>query len=224
MDFNSSIDIIIKDLREAREIIDDFRNYPGVPRLQIELAKSKCKSAEEVIALLKSAGIEQENERKDSKKVQETQVYPEETKDTPEPLIELINPEAVPESEERIHDKRVEKIHEPGIVADRFTDSPDRLNERLGHNRQEDDISSVLKSKPVQNLSDAIGVNDKFLFIREIFAGNQSAYSDAIDKLNNTGNISDAKAIVMSYSGVGEENEAVKLLLDIVKRKLPFNG
>jgi hypothetical protein len=54
MDFNTTIDIIIKDLREAREIIDDFKNYPGVPELQVELAKSKCKSAEEIIALLKS--------------------------------------------------------------------------------------------------------------------------------------------------------------------------
>ena len=54
MDFNKTIDIIIKDLREAREIIDDLKNYPGVPQLQIELIKSKCKSAEEIIALLKN--------------------------------------------------------------------------------------------------------------------------------------------------------------------------
>ncbi len=54
MDFNATVDLIIKDLNEAREIIDDFRNYPGVPVLQVEIAKSKCKSAAEVIALLKN--------------------------------------------------------------------------------------------------------------------------------------------------------------------------
>ena len=54
MDFNATIDLIIKDLDEAREIIDDLKKYPGVPALQVELAKSKCKSAGEVIALLKS--------------------------------------------------------------------------------------------------------------------------------------------------------------------------
>ena len=57
MDFNSTIDLIIKDLDEAREIIDDFKNYPDVPFLQIELAKSKCKSASEVISLLKKLQI-----------------------------------------------------------------------------------------------------------------------------------------------------------------------
>jgi len=53
MDFNATIDLIIKDLQEAREIIDDLKKYQGVPVLQVELAKAKCKSAAEVIALLK---------------------------------------------------------------------------------------------------------------------------------------------------------------------------
>ena len=54
MDFNATIDLIIKDLREASDIIDDLKKYPGVPHLQVELAKSKCRSAGEVIALLKT--------------------------------------------------------------------------------------------------------------------------------------------------------------------------
>ncbi len=57
MDLNAAIDIIIKDLNEAREIIDDLKGYPGVPELQVELAKSKCKSASEVIALLKNQAV-----------------------------------------------------------------------------------------------------------------------------------------------------------------------
>ena len=53
MDLNATIDIIIKDLNEVREIIDDLKKYQGVPALQVELAKLKCKSVAEVIALLK---------------------------------------------------------------------------------------------------------------------------------------------------------------------------
>jgi hypothetical protein len=54
MDLNATIDIIVKDLNEAREIIDDLKRYPGVPEFQVELAKSKCKSASEVISLFKN--------------------------------------------------------------------------------------------------------------------------------------------------------------------------
>ncbi len=73
MDLNATIDIIIKDLNEVRDIIDDLKKYPGVPALQIELAKSKCKSAAEVIALLKdlheklNAGTKEKQGRKERK-------------------------------------------------------------------------------------------------------------------------------------------------------------
>ncbi|MBI5008973.1 MAG: hypothetical protein HZB98_04865, partial [Bacteroidia bacterium] len=54
MEFNATIDLIIKDLNDACRIIDDLKSYPGVPEIQVELAKAKCKSAGDVIALLKS--------------------------------------------------------------------------------------------------------------------------------------------------------------------------
>lgn len=68
---------------------------------------------------------------------------------------------------------------------------------------------------------EAIGVNDKFLFIREIFNGNHSDYTQAISKLESAENITDARAVIMSYTGENNESEAVRQLLDLVKRKLP---
>jgi hypothetical protein len=54
MELKSTINIILKDLEDARDLIDDLRNYPGVPLIQIELARAKCRSAEDVIRLLSS--------------------------------------------------------------------------------------------------------------------------------------------------------------------------
>jgi hypothetical protein len=82
MDFNSTVDLIINDLEEARKIIDDFRNYPGVPLLQIELAKSKCKSAAELIALLKSSVVTEPETRPENKPVSAP-------KRKPEPILEM---------------------------------------------------------------------------------------------------------------------------------------
>ncbi len=81
----------------------------------------------------------------------------------------------------------------------------------------------MLKTKPITSLTDAIGINDRFLFIREIFDGNKDAYSQAITKLENTTSITDARAVIMSYTGENDENDAAKQLLDLVKRKLPSN-
>ena len=60
MDFNATIDLIIRELDEAREIIDDLKKLTGAPVLEIELAKSKIKNAGDVISLLK----QQQEEKK----------------------------------------------------------------------------------------------------------------------------------------------------------------
>jgi hypothetical protein len=215
MDFNTTINLIIKDLEEAREIIDDLKRYPGVPSLQVELAKSKCKSAGEVIATLKTL--------KDSSpdaQTQPLQQVPQQKQHTPEINKTLEPTPVVIELESK---KTLIKDEELHIVADRFSDHSNRLNEQFGNLKSDEDISEILKAKPLTSLSEAIGVNDKFHFIREIFNGNPKAYAQAISRLEVAESMSDARAVIMSYTGDGNENEAVKLLLDLVKRKLSSN-
>jgi hypothetical protein len=215
MDFNTTIDIILKDLRDVREIIDDLKNYPGLPLLQVELAKSKCRSAEEVIALLKT--------------MKQSEVI------KPDSLIELAE-------EEEIEEKHQEAVAEPKrmtigekhvpqasgsstIIADKFAAQSGTISDKFESGDRGEDLASVIKrSKPVGNLAEVIGISDKFLFIREIFKGNQSDYEQAIEKLNRAESLPDAMAVIMSYTGENAENEAVGQLLDIVKRKLPSDG
>jgi hypothetical protein len=97
------------------------------------------------------------------------------------------------------------------------------FNEQLGSQKGEDDVSEIMKNKPLSNLPDAIGVNDEFLFIREIFDGNKEAYDKAIVQLDKSESIADARAVITSYTDVSDDNKVVKQLLDLVKRKLLSN-
>jgi hypothetical protein len=215
MDFNATIDLIIKDLDDTRHIIDDLKKYPGVPLLQIELAKAKCKSAGEVISLLKS-------ERYKIPEVRETVENnpPREEQKEESPVDKsTLSPVIVEEEIKKIE----KKVSESSIIADKFSHMSNRINEQLGGLKGDDDVSDILKSKQLSNLSEAIGLNDKFLFIREIFNGNKEAYTQAISRLDSVANLKDARAVIMSYTGDGKENEATKLLLDLVKRKFPSN-
>ena len=65
------------------------------------------------------------------------------------------------------------------------------------------------RTKPITNLADAIGLNDKFYYIKEVFSGNHSSYEEAIKKLNMAENINDARAIIMSYTGNNDESTAI---------------
>jgi hypothetical protein len=221
MDFNATVDLIIKDLCEAREIIDDLKNYPGVPVLQIELAKSKCKSAGEVIALLKNFQNSFPSER-----IQGQEILPPQKKEMQSKKIsdnqKHVSRRTSPVTKEDITGSSVRKSAESTIIADTFNNLPDSLNEKLGSLRDDDDIADILKTKLLTNLSDAIGVNDKFLFIRELFNGNPESYSQAIERLDEAATLADAKAVIMSYTGENIETDAARQLLDLVKRK--FQG
>ncbi len=206
MDFNKTVDLIIRDLEEAREIIDDMKNYPGVPVIQIEMAKSKCRNAAEVIALLKDKQNSPKTEVRSQKSAAGS---PKKDYENPEPEITTNEPEAG------------DRTPVAGIVADTFENLPDSLNEKLGSLRDDNDVPDYLKSKPLTNLSHAIGINDRFLFIRELFSGNSESYSQAIIKIDEAKSLSDAKTLVLSYTGDKSESEAGKQLLDIVKRKFP---
>jgi len=212
MDFKSTIDLIIKDLNEASEIIDDLKKYPGVPALQVELAKSKCKSAGEVIALLKNLSdyIPVKHESVEEKVEHE----PVAEKRAPEPPV-------VP-TVKKAESREPEKKTQPApIVADKFGHIPDHYKENPEVSKSH--VPKHLKGKPVTNLTEAIGINDRFLFIREIFDGNKDVYSQAISRLDKAANLDDAVAIIMSYTGEKPENEAVTQLLDLVRLKLPDN-
>lgn len=217
MDFNKTVDFIIRDLEEAGEIIDDLKNYPGVPAIQVEMAKSKCRNAAEVIAMLKK--------QKESEKTEDVRL-----------ANEVKNPgEAEPgKSKFRAKDLKPEESpagnfvvqsgsHEPvtGIIADTFEKMPDNINETLGSLRDDNDFSDYYKSQPLSNLSQAIGINDRFLFIRELFSGNSETYSKAIMKIDEARNLSDAKALILDFAGERIETEAGQQLLDLVKRKFP---
>jgi hypothetical protein len=246
MDFNSTIDLIIKDLNAASEIIDDLKKYPGVPAIQVELAKSKCKSAGEVIGMLKNQnnilpGKEEPVKEKpvqqkavQEKVVQEKPVQEKPIKDKPS-ISETIltieetdesdssKPQVVPAEKKTTSKESEKKISEPSIIADKFTPPADLYEERISSKFSEKDLSESLKSKPIKNLADAIGLNDRFLFISEVFDGNKDSYNQAISRLDKAENLQDAMAIIMSYTGENRENEAVLQLLDLVRLKFPAN-
>jgi hypothetical protein len=252
MDFNATIDLIIRDLDEAREIIDDLKKYPGVPVLQVELAKSKCKSAGEVIALLKEPDKElsqeqeliikkpehkvqavaqvvqniEETESRDIQPVEKTltQIRKKTTKTEIRETVSGDIPDLFP-AEGIMEEAGNVSTDKPGhkILADKFSPPKGIIHEQFGSHNTDDQISEIPNTKPLTNLSEAIGVNDRFLMIREIFNGNTEAFNQALSRLNDVSSLGDAKAIIMSYTGNDAENEAIIQLIDLVKRKLSVN-
>jgi hypothetical protein len=65
------------------------------------------------------------------------------------------------------------------------------LNEKLKGDIKE--LGSSLKHSPVQDLKKAIGINDRYLFISELFRGDEAMYERSIKTINNFRVLSEAE-------------------------------
>lgn len=57
-------------------------------------------------------------------------------------------------------------------------------------------VMAHLKLKPIDDLKSGIGLNEKFLFIRELFNNDHLAYADAVEQLNACNSIDSAEKII----------------------------
>ena len=60
---------------------------------------------------------------------------------------------------------------------------PESLNDRLKEIRIE--LSEKLTEMPIKDLKKAIGINDRFLFINELFRGDETMYERSIKTIQN---------------------------------------
>jgi len=60
---------------------------------------------------------------------------------------------------------------------------PESLNDKLREGKTE--LIEVLKETPVKDLRKAIGINDRFLFINDLFRGDEAMYERSIKTINS---------------------------------------
>ena len=105
-------------------------------------------------------------------------------------------------------------------IGERFQNSETSfVNENLGKNKENKDITSKLQSKPITDLRASIGINEKFLFIKELFKGNSDYYSKSIDFLNQAGSIDNAMQYIHENFQWDKESETTTKFLELVNRK-----
>jgi len=70
-------------------------------------------------------------------------------------------------------------------IADKFKDDKQSFNEKLHKENADKSLASKMLHNPVKDLKTAIGINDKFKFMNELFEGNLNDYNKTIETLNN---------------------------------------
>jgi hypothetical protein len=119
----------------------------------------------------------------------------------------------------RPENKTQGRSSEIGIVADKYQSSQNYINEALARKQTKKDLTTKLQSRPISDLRYSIGLNEKFLFIKELFKGRPEKYNECIDDMNNSESFEEALMLAKTKYSLDENNEVADKLLSLVKRK-----
>ncbi|HNQ69295.1 MAG TPA: hypothetical protein PKN32_13015 [Bacteroidales bacterium] len=102
-------------------------------------------------------------------------------------------------------------------VGEKLGQNKTSVNELLGQKTNPSDISGRLK--PVSDIKSAIGVGDRFLFVRELFAGNGETFEETVAHLNSLSSFEDAHNYLNDKFKWDGSQSTVASFLNIVKRR-----
>jgi protein-tyrosine phosphatase len=95
------------------------------------------------------------------------------------------------------------------------------LNEKLKQSKI--DLGDTLTEVPIRDLRKAIGLNDRYLFINELFRGDEAAYERSIKTINSFSIFAEAEYWIQRElkvkNGWDMDNEMVAQFFQLVKRR-----
>ena len=103
------------------------------------------------------------------------------------------------------------------IVRENAPTLGDRLEQSVDNS-----LAARLQRKPVLDLISAIGINDKFLFLNDLFGGSMEKYNKSIRSLNSFSTLLGAKTYMSELQIEFQwdcESDAYKKLADLVERR-----
>jgi hypothetical protein len=103
---------------------------------------------------------------------------------------------------------------EKSVVGETFQKERS-LNDAMGENKTSE---SKLTNGPISSLRAAIGLNDRFLFIREIFDNNTEKYNTVIENLDKLETIQQAVEYLKANLSL-QKNETSMKFVDLLKRR-----
>lgn len=122
---------------------------------------------------------------------------------------------------------------EPEVELDLFGEPVLRVNEKLGAGRsrsvgekmeQKEAWRTALPGAAVKDVRSAISLNDRVLFIRELFGGDAGLFQKAVDDINAMGSLDEMVAYVNErHPGWDLDSDTVYRLMMAVRRKLSDN-
>jgi len=125
--------------------------------------------------------------------------------------------DSIEKSESKTKEPKQTDTEVVDTIADKF-ENKRSLNDILSNIKNDEDFATQLQNRPIKDLRDAISLNDKIWFTRELFEGNNDNYLTSIEVINNARSIEDAIKIADTFDWDQEES-STKRFLELIYRR-----
>lgn len=229
---------ILELLKELKYLSGELKNdSTSTSQLELDLMKAKIRRIYEDLGDInfsKQVDIEKEVEPITPPIPQENidDVEDQKPKETPDVVFE-IEEEALEEveisSQEEIEEEpllspKVEQtldLFEEPVSKEEANDYKP-VGEKIAEEKPVESIGETIQSKKIVNLKLAIGINEKFFFLNELFEGKMNEYNEAIEQLDQKETFKEAKEfleLLKEDKSWDEEGEAFVQLKGFLERK-----
>ena len=224
MSYPHTIQAGIESLREIEHLLGRFSHEGFIPSIDLDLILQKTRNLYEVLLLLRqyqSASDENagpglaERVRADNgtpgQKTADAAETKSPLKDNPDVPAGVIPVDKTPSWHE-------EEKHEKKILSERFTGRPSVYDSIHDSVMQKNGVP-LGQVKPVSTILAAIGINDRYTFIRELFNNDPSAFERTIRSLDEATDFNTAYNYLTDQFDWDMDGEVVQSLLEIIRRK-----
>ena len=133
--------------------------------------------------------------------------------------------ESAPKVESKPVEEVVSKVEVPSVAEPIRVEPQQRLGDTFGEvktlaDQMAKDDAPTTPFNRITELRQAIGLNDKFLMIRDLFGGDAARYEATIDTLDEFDDLDECIIYIVENFRWNPDLEAAKLLVSLIERKL----
>lgn len=233
MHYKNTIEAVYIHLDEVQQLVARFGADGNIRAIDVDLTLDKIRDVYDLLLSLKN---EQNAEtvridRTEAPIIKSPGVGVGETSSEPQNTFELLEEEDVVEEVQQKQEMRHEttqaekksRVNKPDCkinIGESFVKEKPTINEELSQTNPSNDISSRLKTNSISNLGAAIGLNEKFEFIQNLFDGDSVRYNHTIEVLNTATDFNQAFDYINTNFKWDMNDPLVVKILDLIRRKL----
>lgn len=242
MDNSLVLKMMKKDLEEIQDLISYFEKSPNNLNAGLALLQSKINNLNEELIILKNGSQTKQEPNQEPKPERAIEIEEIEEQREPEIIkdekiiiqkeqiienavisktIEIKQTENQDKQEENVEEIIVEIIEKEEEIEEEEINQDSEITQIVINKLNSDNISFIGNYKNnISNIKSLIGINDRFLFTKELFSNNTERYNNAIDIINNASNLKEALNKLISANNWESDSPALIQLAAIIKQKI----